>query len=188
MFGAGYTVRYSTFASRNHFYSFNVIMVRINQSSMFSGNRLIGPFIYDQTLTGQRYLTMLRNEIVPAIMDVGEHEVRDVWFQHDGCPAHNSREVHTFLLDTFGGRIIANSGPVRWPARSPDLTPLDFYLWGYLKNELYEFDPPGSREILEQRVRDVLSSINRNTIDRVTRSVIKKCQKCLEVNGSHFIA
>lgn len=138
-------------------------------------------------MTGERYLAMLQNQIVPAIREVvPNNEFHHVWFQHDGCPAHNTREVQIFLVETFGDRIISNSGPVRWPARSPDLTPLDFFLWGHVKNEVYEFDPPNSRDILEQRTRDVLSHINRNTILRVTRSVIKKCQKCIEKNGRHF--
>lgn len=29
---------------------------------------------------------------------------------------------------------IGRGGPVLWPPRSPDLTHLDFFLWGYLKN------------------------------------------------------
>lgn len=91
------------------------------------GNRLIEPFIYDHTWTGQRYLAMLQNEIVPAIREVvPDNEFHNVWFQHDGCPADNSRLVQTFLSETFGEKIISNCDPVRWPARSPDLTPLDF--------------------------------------------------------------
>lgn len=130
---------------------------------------------------------MLQNEIIPAIRAaVPPIEFNNLWFQQDGCPAHNSREVQIFLSETFGERLISNSGPVRWPARSPDITPLDFYLWGHVKNEIYEFDPPENIEILEQRVRDVLSNINRNTLHRVTRKVLDKCQKCIDKNGRHF--
>ena len=130
---------------------------------------------------------MLQNQIVPAIRAImpGE-QINRVWFQQDGCPAHNFREVEIFLRTVFGERIISNNGPVRWPARSPDITPLDFYLWGYVKNEIYEFDPPENREVLEQRTRDVLSTINRNTLNRVCRMVFTKCQKCITENGRHF--
>jgi hypothetical protein len=29
-------------------------------------------------------------------------------------------------------------GPIARPPRSPDLTPLDFFLWGYVKNTVYQ--------------------------------------------------
>ena len=32
-------------------------------------------------------------------------------------------------------------GPLEWPARSPDLTPMDFWLWGYLKEKVYAHNP-----------------------------------------------
>lgn len=130
---------------------------------------------------------MLRNQIIPAIRaTIPEEQFNRVWFQQDGCPAHNSREVEIFLRSIFGNRIISNTGPVHWPARSPDITPLDFYLWGYVKNEVYEYDPPENRAVLEERTRDVLANINRNTLNRVCRLVYTKCQKCVEKNGRHF--
>jgi hypothetical protein len=130
---------------------------------------------------------MLQNQIIPAIRAiVPQEQINLVWFQQDGCPAHNTREVQLLLRTVFGERIISNNGPVPWPARSPDLTPPDFYLWGYVKNEVYEFEPPENRQVLEQRTRDVLATINRNTLTRVCRMVVTKCQKCINKNGRHF--
>lgn len=115
-----------------------------------------------------------------------EIDFQRLWFQQDGCPAHNTRAVRTFLMEVFGDHVISNNGPVSWPARSPDLTPLDFYLWGWAKNEIYEFDPPENLEILEERLRDVFNSVNENTLRRVVRKVLKNCQNCHSVNGRHF--
>lgn len=113
-------------------------------------------------------------------------EIENIWFQQDGCPAHNTRDVQNLLRQEFNNNVISNKGPVSWPARSPDITPLDFYLWGYVKNEVYELDPPANVEELEYRVRDILSGINGNTIRRVTNLVFQKCQKCITVNGHHI--
>lgn len=130
---------------------------------------------------------MLQNQIIPTLREVVPNDrFNNLWFQQDGCPAHNSRQVQTFLTETFGEKIISTNGPVRWPARSPDLTPLDFYLWGFVKNEVYEFNPPENRQVLELRTRNIISHINRNTIHRVTRNVEKKCQRCIDKNGRHF--
>ncbi|PNF27274.1 hypothetical protein B7P43_G05160, partial [Cryptotermes secundus] len=32
--------------------------------------------------------------------------------------------------------MIGRGGPVTWSPRSPDLTPLDYFLWGYVKNSV----------------------------------------------------
>ncbi|GFV60469.1 uncharacterized protein TNCV_3471041 [Trichonephila clavipes] len=42
--------------------------------------------------------------------------------QHDGAPAHFSGDVRNYLDVTFGQQWIGRGGPVRWPARSPDLS------------------------------------------------------------------
>ncbi|GFU09823.1 hypothetical protein TNCV_1292131 [Trichonephila clavipes] len=41
------------------------------------------------------------------------------------------------LKDTFGDRLISRFGPVNWPPRSCDLTPLDYFLWGYVKSLVF---------------------------------------------------
>ncbi|KAL4148737.1 hypothetical protein QTP88_002905 [Uroleucon formosanum] len=47
--------------------------------------------------------------------------------RQDGIPAHNARIVQEFLRVRFAEKFIATHGPVEWPPRSPDLTPLDFF-------------------------------------------------------------
>ncbi|GFU14436.1 uncharacterized protein TNCV_328971 [Trichonephila clavipes] len=53
---------------------------------------------------------------------------------HSSC--HNR-----FIEDTFGDRLISRFGPVNWPPRSCDLTPLDYFLWGYVKSLVYADKP-----------------------------------------------
>ena len=42
------------------------------------------------------------------------------------------RDVTTFLDETFPGRWVGRGGPTAWPPRSLDLTPLDFFAWGFI--------------------------------------------------------
>ncbi|GFV38640.1 putative DD41D transposase [Trichonephila clavipes] len=58
--------------------------------------------------------------------DVGHNEL---WFQQDGAIYHTARATIDLLKDTFGDRLISRFGPVNWPPRSCDLTPLDYFLW-----------------------------------------------------------
>ena len=56
-----------------------------------------------------------------------------MYFQHDGAPPHYTIRVREFLNEIFPNRWLGRGGPVVWPPRSPDLTPLDYYLWGHMK-------------------------------------------------------
>jgi hypothetical protein len=38
----------------------------------------------------------------------------------------------------FPGRWVGHEGPIPWPPRSPDITPLDFFLCGYVKDIVYK--------------------------------------------------
>lgn len=71
------------------------------------------------------YNAFLRNDL-PQLLDNNENR-QELWFQHDGAPPHFARQARTTLNEIFGNRWIGRDGPVNWPARSPDLTPLDFF-------------------------------------------------------------
>ncbi|KAJ8938501.1 hypothetical protein NQ318_005165 [Aromia moschata] len=57
-----------------------------------------------------------------------------------GLPPHNAK-INTNWLNTTFSDMIGTYGPIRWPARSPDLTSLDFWLWGYIQDQVY-LTPP----------------------------------------------
>ncbi|GFX93671.1 uncharacterized protein TNCV_1588481 [Trichonephila clavipes] len=61
----------------------------------------------------------------------------ELWFQQDGATCHTARATIDLLKDTLGDRLISRFGPVNWPPRSCDLTPLDYFLWGYVKSLVY---------------------------------------------------
>ena len=63
-------------------------------------------------------------------------------FQQDGAPPHWRLDVRKFLDDTFPYRWIGRGGPTPWPPRSPNITPLDFFLWGYVKDRVYATQVP----------------------------------------------
>jgi hypothetical protein len=51
----------------------------------------------------------------------------------DGAPAHHAAPVRNWLNEHFDERWIGRGEPFRWPPRSPDLTPLDFFCGVTLK-------------------------------------------------------
>ncbi len=58
------------------------------------------------------------------------------YFQQDGAPCHYATAVCTFFEHEFPGHWIGCAGLLEWPSYSPDLTSLDFWLWGYLKTRV----------------------------------------------------
>jgi hypothetical protein len=53
-----------------------------------------------------------------------------IHFQQDGAPPHYLEAGHEYLNTRFSGRWIGRAEPIAWRPRSPDLTPLDFFLLG----------------------------------------------------------
>ncbi|GFY00868.1 uncharacterized protein TNCV_3542421 [Trichonephila clavipes] len=85
---------------------------------------------HNVTVTGDRYRAMTTNFF---ISELDNHDVQELWFQQDGATCHTACAAIDLLKDTFGDRLISRFGPVNWPPRSCDLTPLDYFLWGLCK-------------------------------------------------------
>lgn len=108
------------------------------------------------------------------------------WYQHDGAPVHFTREVREILDNQYPQRWIGRGGPHHWPARSPDLNPLDFFLWGHLKSNVYRL-PIDTEADLRARIQDALGSVTTEMItNATTRSLLRRAQLCLQMNGGHF--
>jgi hypothetical protein len=149
------------------------------------GYRLIGPFFIDGTLTAVRYLQLLQEEVGPALEN---HNIDNhIWFQHDGCPAHNSLMVREFLNSTFQNHWIGRGGTIHWPARSPDIAPNDFFLWGYLKNNLYNNEATfQSVNDLKEAIVENCQNVSHYMLANVRREFYDRLGYCLAVNGGLF--
>ncbi|GFT76492.1 uncharacterized protein TNCV_3022621 [Trichonephila clavipes] len=91
---------------------------------------------------------------------------RELWFQQDGVTCHTARSTNDLLKDTFGDRLISRFGPVNWPSRSCDLTPLDHFLWGYVKSLVYA-DKPQTLDHLEDNFRRVIADMRPQMLEKV---------------------
>ena len=98
---------------------------------------------------------MIYEFLLPKIQDIG---VADLWFQQDGATCHTAGETIDLLRENFHEQIITRNGPVNWPSRSCDLTPLDYFLWGYMKSLNY-VDKPQSIDALEVNITSVINGI-----------------------------
>ncbi|GFV27242.1 DUF4817 domain-containing protein [Trichonephila clavipes] len=87
-------------------------------------------------------------------------------FQQDGATCHTARATIDLLKDTFGDRLISRFEPVNWPPRSCDLTPLDYFLWGYVKSLVYA-DKPQTLGHLEDNIHRVIADIRPQMLEKV---------------------
>ncbi|GFX18545.1 uncharacterized protein TNCV_3371181 [Trichonephila clavipes] len=90
----------------------------------------------------------------------------ELWFQQDGATCHTACATIDLLKDTFGDRLISRFGPVSWPPRSCDLTPVDYFLWGYVKSLVYA-DKPQTLDHLENNIRRVIADILSQMLEKV---------------------
>jgi len=73
---------------------------------------------------------MLENWLMPQLNE----DSNDYIFQQDSSPAHY-KDVRRYLNRNLPQKWIGRTGKeddalMRWPPRSPDLTPCDFFFWG----------------------------------------------------------
>ena len=104
------------------------------------------------------------------------------WFQQDGATAHTAKNSMKLLEEVFCERIISKN---LWPPRSPDLNPLDFYLWGKLKSNVYR-DRPCTLNELKSAIVSMLRDISHDELQKVFENKIKRLQACVDVQGHHF--
>ena len=67
-----------------------------------------------------------------------------------------------------------------WPARSPDLTPPDFFLWGVLKDDVYSKNPRTIPE-LKDIIRQKCLRIDIELCEKACQSVIARMRECIQV-------
>ncbi|GFU92366.1 uncharacterized protein TNCV_823921 [Trichonephila clavipes] len=106
---------------------------------------------------------MITNFFIP---ELNNHDVQELWFQQEGATCHTDRATIVLLKDTFGDRLISRFGPVNWPPRSCDLSPLDYFLWGYVKSLVYA-DKPQTLDHLEDKIRRVIADIRPQMLEKV---------------------
>jgi hypothetical protein len=117
------------------------------------GDCMVGPQVLPHRLAGNIYRDFLSHDL-PKLLEEVPLAVRAwIWYMHVGAPAHFSRALRDVLSNTYHDQWTVRGGPTAWPPHStPNLNPLDFYLWEYLRTRVYAA-PVDNEEALWMPVR-----------------------------------
>ncbi|QQP49937.1 Putative DD41D transposase [Caligus rogercresseyi] len=149
---------------------------------------IIGPFFFKDdrgrnvTVNGERYRAMIHDFFLPQLAELN---LVNMWFQQDGATCHTARETMNMLKDEFGEQLISRNGPVSWPPRSCDLTPLDYFLWGYVKSLVY-VDKPNTIEALQDNITRVIRRIQPEMLEQVTQNWTFRMDHLKRSRGQHL--
>jgi hypothetical protein len=152
---------------------------------------LLGPYFFDEqnggvTVTQHTYLNVLNGIVLPWVEQNGG---RAHWFyQQDGAPPHYALTVRTWLNEQFEDRWIGRRGPLDWPPRSPDQTPMDFGVWGITKEKVYAHRVetiPALRQIIHEQM---VAYFDEQVCSTICRSVPRRLARLLDpdINGGQF--
>lgn len=147
----------------------------------FSG--IVAVDISRQTMNGDRYCLILQEKVIPYFK---RHN--HMLFQQDGAPPHYCVNARQILNENIPQQWIGRRGHIEWPARSPDLTVCDFWLWAYLRDRVYQPAGVTFRSVteLENRIHQELNAIPLRMFRDAFRNFQKRCQLCIDVDGNHF--
>ena len=149
---------------------------------MMNGEGVKGLHITQQTINGEYYY----REILESIVWPYFRHRRLKVFQQDGAPPHYYGRCRQFLDERLNERWIGRRGSLmEFPPRSPDLTPLDYWLWSYLKDNVYKTKQANIQQ-LEESIRTSIEDIPLQFFSNAIAAFPKRIQRCIEVGGGIF--
>ncbi|GBM86310.1 hypothetical protein AVEN_248207-1 [Araneus ventricosus] len=85
------------------------------------------------------------------------------------------------------GRAGLDDAPLlSWPPRSPDLTPCDFFLWGYVNDKVYVPTMPITLQALQERITAAVTDIDGNMLLNVWSELDYRWDVRLVTKGAHI--
>lgn len=148
-------------------------------------DHVIGSEFLEQNVNANNYANFLLHRLDELLEDIPLAERLQIIFQQDGHPAHTSCLARNILYKKFPERWIGVHGPQEWPPRSPDLTPLDFVVWDFLRQKIYDTLPQNPEE-LKNKIRRACAEITPLILQKVRQNLMRRIAFCLEQDGNYI--
>ena len=121
--------------------------------------------------------------LYPKLNGYGDNGQRKVWSSCGSTYCTCSGDLN----ESFPNRWLGRGGPVAWPPRSPDLTPLDYYLWRHMKTLVYETKVESRtalRDCIFAAAEHICNHPDNNA--SATQSLLMCAENCIATGGGHF--
>lgn len=154
---------------------------------------ILGPYFFEEegrtaSVNAERYVGVLEK----FYQDLQNHypgSIPKIWIQQDGATPHTSVIAREWLKAHFKRRIISFSRgepfPIEWAPHSPDLSPPDYFLWGFLKDKVYA-DKPRTIAELKKKIEEECNAISSITCKKVMNNFCARLKKCKDQRGGHL--
>ena len=132
-----------------------------------------------ETVTKEVYLRVLQTVVKPWVDNVSKG--RPYVFQQDGAPAHTSNLVQEWLLknlDMFWSKNI-------WPPNSPDLNPLDYFVWGVIERETNK-SRHANTDSLTAAIKTSFNKLSPQMLACACERFRSRIEKVINVGGSYI--
>lgn len=117
------------------------------------------------------------NEVIRPVIVPFMHQGHAQIFQQDNARPHVARH-------TMGVLRANNVNTLDWPAKSPDLFPIE-HLWDHLGRKVRERNDVNNVADLERALRQEWNRVPMAVIQRLISSMRRRCEAVCAVNGGH---
>ena len=129
------------------------------------------------------------NSLLPKLVEDCETLMPNGFtFQQDGAPAHTSRRAQGWLEQQTPEQQTPDFvNKDEWPPNSPDLNPLDYYVWGAMLHKCQQFVPkPRTVAELRAMLEVIWNDLPHESIQKAILAFRKRLQACCQSEGGHF--
>ena len=116
---------------------------------------------------------------------IEEDDMDDIWFQQDAATCHTANVTIDLLHTVFENRIISQNPDVKWPTRSCDMMPLDFFLWGAAKDKWYA-NHSETIKALKHEIEVAILGTEAQKIENVLKNSVDRMGYGNVSHGSHL--
>ncbi len=135
----------------------------------FPEEELLVLFFSTTSINWDRYC-----EIIQQFIAMLEPSECYSWFQLDSATSHTSQATMHILKEFFGERLISQG---LWPLKLPDMSPQDYFLWGYVKDKVLT-KKPNTNDELKVAITDLINGILRKILKNMFRNSQHRVKTC----------
>lgn len=136
------------------------------------------PYFFPQGLriNASVYIEALDTCVKPWIEKVAHG--RSYVFQQDSAPCHTAIKTQKWLALNFHDHVTPNL----WPPSSPDLNPLDYFVWGVVEKETNKH-PHNTKDSLRASISSAMMNMNKNHLIAACKHFRSRLEAVIDTEG-----